>query len=104
MPHDKVGHITYLYCLNVVDIASRYKASIPIGAISTKNKQGILTSHTIASAFKKIYNDLDCHLIWPKLLITDKGPEFQGECIKLIEMHRVKRQIAKSKNTMDIHS
>src|SRR5215216_3707112 len=29
MPYDKVGQITYLFCLNVVDVASRYKVSIP---------------------------------------------------------------------------
>ncbi|CAG8722165.1 3199_t:CDS:2, partial [Rhizophagus irregularis] len=34
MPYDKVGRVTYLFCLNVVDVASRYKASVPIGAYS----------------------------------------------------------------------
>ena len=48
MPYDKVSQITYLFCLNVVDVTSRYKASIPIGATSVKDKQGILTSRTIA--------------------------------------------------------
>ncbi|CAB4410341.1 unnamed protein product [Rhizophagus irregularis] len=27
MPYDKVGHVTYLFCLNIVDIASSYKKS-----------------------------------------------------------------------------
>ena len=40
MPYDKVGRITYLFCLNIVDVASRYKASIPIGAYSAKDRQG----------------------------------------------------------------
>ncbi|CAG8765753.1 21738_t:CDS:2, partial [Rhizophagus irregularis] len=30
MPYDKVGRVTYLFCLNVVDVASRFKASVPI--------------------------------------------------------------------------
>lgn len=100
MPYDKVGRITYLFCLNVIDVASRYKASVPIGAVSIKDRQGILTSHTIAKAFKKIYDNLECPLIWPKLLITDKGPEFRGDCKKLMNDHGVKIQLAKNKNTM----
>ena len=58
MPHDKVGRVTYLFCLNVVDVASRYKASIPIGATSIKNRAGILTSRTISKAFEQIYVNL----------------------------------------------
>src|ERR1044072_712443 len=52
MPYDKIGQITYLFCLNIVDVASRYKASIPIGAYSVKDRQGILTSKTITRALK----------------------------------------------------
>lgn len=102
MPYDKVGRVTYLYCLNVVDIASRYKESIPIGAINVKDRQGILTSYNIAKAFEKIYDNPECPLVWPKLLIVDKGPEFRGDCVKLMANHRVKIQIAKKKNTMGI--
>src|ERR1700741_2715433 len=47
MPYDKIGRITYLFCLNIVDIASRYKVSVPIGAYSVRDRQGILTSKTI---------------------------------------------------------
>ncbi|CAB4415449.1 unnamed protein product [Rhizophagus irregularis] len=79
MPYDKVGHVTYLFCLNIVDIASRYKESVPIGSTSVKDRQGILTSHTIARAFEKVYDDTTCPLTWPKLLITDKGSEFKGK-------------------------
>src|SRR6266513_590072 len=39
MPYDKVGQITYLFCLNIVNVASRYKTSIPIGARSVKDRQ-----------------------------------------------------------------
>ncbi|CAB5391845.1 unnamed protein product [Rhizophagus irregularis] len=71
MPYDKVGHVTYLFCLNIVDIASRYKESVPIGSTSVKDRQGILTSHTIAQAFKKKNQPV---LYW---LADDegKGPE-----------------------------
>jgi hypothetical protein len=63
MPYDKVGRVTYLFCLNIVDVASRYKVSTPIGAYSVKDKQGILTSATIARALEKIYNDPECSLV-----------------------------------------
>ncbi|CAB5394849.1 unnamed protein product [Rhizophagus irregularis] len=69
MPYDKVGHVTYLFCLNIVDIASRYKESVPIGSTSVKNRQGILTYHTIARAFKKKNQPV---LYW---LIDDDGKE-----------------------------
>src|SRR6266480_103688 len=40
MPYDKIGRITYLFCLNIVDVASRYKVSIPFDAYSVKDRQG----------------------------------------------------------------
>ncbi|PKK56433.1 hypothetical protein RhiirC2_800010 [Rhizophagus irregularis] len=67
MPYDKVGRVTYLFCLNVVDMASRYKASIPIGAYSVKDRESILTSKTIARAIEKIYDDPECPLVWPEI-------------------------------------
>src|SRR5437763_17178588 len=30
MPYDKIGRITYLFCLNIANVALRYKASVPI--------------------------------------------------------------------------
>jgi len=102
MPYDKVGRITYLFCLNVVDVASRYKASIPIGAISITNRQGILTSKTIARSLEKIYNNPKCPLVWPNIFLSDKGPEFKGTCERLLKEHGVKIQKAKSKRTMGI--
>src|ERR1043166_6743409 len=60
MSYDKLGRITYLFCLNIVDVASRYKVSVPIGVYSVKDKQGILISKTIAKAIEKIYNDPKC--------------------------------------------
>ncbi|CAB5359759.1 unnamed protein product [Rhizophagus irregularis] len=96
------GRVTYLFCLNVVDVASRYKASIPIGATSVKNRAGILTSHTIAKAFEHIYDNSDYPLVWPKLLITDKGSEFKGECERLMKRHGVEIQKATSKRSVSI--
>src|SRR5581483_9892305 len=61
--------LDYLFCLNVLDVASRYKVSIPIGAISVKDRQGILTSKTIARSLEKIYNNPECPLIWPKVFL-----------------------------------
>ncbi|GES74094.1 hypothetical protein RCL_jg4489.t1 [Rhizophagus clarus] len=86
----------------MIDVASRYKASIPIGTYSVKDRQGILTSATIARSLEKIYDDPECPLVWPKLLITDRGSEFKGDCEKLMKEHDVKIQKAKSKHTMGI--
>ncbi|CAB5205985.1 unnamed protein product [Rhizophagus irregularis] len=76
MPYDKVGHVTYLFCLNIVDIASRYKESVPIGSTSVKDRQGILTSHTIARAFEKKNQPV---LYW---LIDDDGKESERSFVR----------------------
>ncbi len=102
MPYDKIGRITYLFCLNIVDVASRYKVSVPIGVYSVKDRQGILTSKTIALALEKVYDDPECPLVWSKLLITDRGSEFKGECEKILGEHGTRFQKAKSKYTMGI--
>ena len=102
MPYDKIGRITYLFCLNIVDVASRYKASVPIGTYSIKDRQGILTSKTIARALEKVYDDPECPLVWPKWLITDKESEFKGDCEILLEEHGTRFQKAESKRTMGI--
>ena len=102
MPYDKIGRITYLFCFNVVDVASRYKVSIPISAYSVKDREGILTSKTIARAIEKNYDDPEYPLIWPETFLTDRGPEFRGDCEKLMREHGVKIQKAKTKRTMGI--
>ncbi|GES73986.1 hypothetical protein RCL_jg4391.t1 [Rhizophagus clarus] len=102
MPYDKIGRITYLFCLNIVDVASRYKVSIPIGVYSVKDRQGILTSKTIARALKEKYDDPECSLVWLETFLTDKGPEFRGDYEKLMREHNVKIQKAKSKRIMGI--
>ena len=57
MSYNKVRRITYLFCLNVVNVTSRYKASMLIGAISVRDRQDILTLKTIAWSLEKIYNN-----------------------------------------------
>src|SRR6266542_5871931 len=95
MPYDKIGQITYLFCLNIVDVTSRYKASVPIGTFNVKDKQGILTSYTIARTFEKVYDNSECFFTWLKLLITDKESEFKGECEKILGKHGTKFQKVK---------
>uniref|UniRef100_U9TPI3 Integrase catalytic domain-containing protein n=1 Tax=Rhizophagus irregularis (strain DAOM 181602 / DAOM 197198 / MUCL 43194) TaxID=747089 RepID=U9TPI3_RHIID len=92
------NHIKY----NILDVASRYKASIPIGSTSVKNREGILTSRTISKAFEQIYDNPDSPLVWPKLLITDKGSEFKGDCERLMRQHGVEIQKATSKRSVGI--
>jgi hypothetical protein len=54
MPYDTVGKKLYKYCLNIVDVASRYKASVLLVNRS---------SASIANAFRKVYCKVDCPLI-----------------------------------------
>nr|CAG8678454.1 4290_t:CDS:2 [Entrophospora candida] len=74
-PYDKIGEITYLFCLTVIDIASRLKWAVPIGTtLDTEaddfSLEGILTS--------------------------------AGDCKRLFLKHGVKIQRANSKRTMGI--
>ncbi|GBC30030.2 hypothetical protein RIR_jg23761.t1 [Rhizophagus irregularis DAOM 181602=DAOM 197198] len=64
MPYDTVDRKPYKYCLNIVDVASQYKASVPLEDRS---------SARIAKAFKKIYSKADCPLIWPRVLQVDRS-------------------------------
>jgi hypothetical protein len=56
----------------------------------------------VAKALKEIYNSRKCPLKWPKLLLSDQGPEFRKDCEKLMKEHGVKIQKAYSKRTMGI--
>ncbi|GET56868.1 DDE-type integrase/transposase/recombinase [Rhizophagus irregularis DAOM 181602=DAOM 197198] len=76
MPYDIVDRKLYKYCLNIVDVASRYKASVPLEDRS---------SARVAKAFKKIYGKADCPLIWPRVLQVDGGSEFKDEVIRLMD-------------------
>jgi hypothetical protein len=62
MPYDTVGKKLYKYCLNIVNVASCYKASVPLVDCS---------SASVANAFKKVYCKANCPLIWPKVLQVD---------------------------------
>ena len=88
MPHDKVGNRIYKYRGVIKDIATRYRCSF---ALTDK------TASQMARAIKKIYNDSNCPLSWPKLLILDKGTEYMGECRDLLLEYGVKIQYTKSK-------
>jgi hypothetical protein len=81
MPHDTIRGKTYKYCLNIVDVASRYKASVPLEDRSSKST---------ARAFKKVYSSAECPLIWPKVLQVDGGSEFKDEVIRLMEKKGVR--------------
>ena len=108
MPYDKVGSITYIFCLTCVDVASRYKWAEPIGTtldilnMNEPSLEGILTSDIVAKVFEKIFNNPKCSLTWPKLLLTDKGSEFKGSCEKLMLKHDVKIQKANFKSSIGI--
>ena len=93
MPHDKIGKKIYKYCLCVVDVSSRFKVAYPLTVIN---------SNVVANALKQIYNSRKCPLKWPKLLLTDQGPEFKKDCEKLMKEKGVKMQKANSKRTMGI--
>ena len=84
MPHDTIRGKTYKYCLNIVDVASRYKASIPLEDQSSKST---------ARAFKKVYSSAECPLIWPKVLQVDGGSEFKDEVIRLMEKKGVRIRV-----------
>ncbi|CAJ0834401.1 5644_t:CDS:2 [Entrophospora sp. SA101] len=81
MPWDKIDKITYLFCLTVVDVASRFKWAVPIGTTldilnmddDDFSLEGILTSAV-----------------------------FKGSCEKLMKEHDVKIQKANSKSSMGI--
>ncbi|CAJ0837762.1 4331_t:CDS:2 [Entrophospora sp. SA101] len=80
LTNDIVGIKIYKWALTIVDIASRFKYAIPL---TSKN------SSEVAKAFKKIYNNPDNPLIWPRLLQCDGGREFMGETSRLMQEHNV---------------
>jgi hypothetical protein len=101
----KDGRKTYMFCANCVDIASRYKASVPIGAVLRNDelsRENILTSKAIVKAMLNIYNNPDCPLKFPKVIITDKGSEYVGDCNKFYAKYKIKHIQAKSKRGVSI--
>ena len=49
MPYDNSGDTTYMFCLIVIDVASRYKGAIPVNN---------LFSTTVANVFEKLFKNL----------------------------------------------
>ena len=78
LPHDKFKKKTYKYALNIVDVASRYKASYQLASKYAKE---------VAQAFQWIYENTP--LNYPKTLIVDDGKEFYSEVTKLMEKYDV---------------
>ncbi|CAG8783217.1 15256_t:CDS:2, partial [Gigaspora rosea] len=80
LTHDHYRGKTYKAVLNIIDCASRYKASVPL---TSKN------SSEVARAFRKIYGDRNNPLTWPKLLQCDGGRKFIGKTSRLMREHNV---------------
>ena len=79
LPHDRVGRRTYKYALTLVDVASSYKAAMPLTS---------KLANEVAAAFKAIYKEGP--LTWPKTLMVDNGHEFKGAVSTLMTKYRVK--------------
>ncbi|CAG8812697.1 21992_t:CDS:2, partial [Dentiscutata erythropus] len=62
----------------IKDIATRYRRSF---ALTDK------TATQMAREIQKIYDDPNCPLSWPKVLIVNKGTEYMGECRDLFLRH-----------------
>ncbi|GBC48982.2 hypothetical protein RIR_jg25483.t1 [Rhizophagus irregularis DAOM 181602=DAOM 197198] len=80
LTHDYYKGKTYKAVLNIIDCASRYKASVPL----TSKK-----SSEVAKAFKRKYGDRNDPLTWPKLLQCDNGREWMDETSRLMQEHNV---------------
>ena len=80
LPHDKVYQNTYKYTLQVIDVASRYKASRPL-----KTKKASEVADMLRDVYKKKGS-----LKYPKELHVDNGSEFKADVLKLMKEHDVK--------------
>ena len=78
LPHDTLYQSTYKYVLNVIDIASGYKASRPL---MTKK------ASEVAASFADIYKKGP--LKYPQELHVDNGTEFGADVLKLMREHSV---------------
>ena len=78
LPHDRYEKKVYKYELDIVDVASRYKA---YHQLATKN------SREVTQAFQWIYGNTS--LSYPKTLIIDDGKKFYEDTTKLMEKHGV---------------
>src|SRR6266542_984297 len=64
LTHDHYRGKKYKAVLNIINCTSRYKASVPL---TSKN------SSEVARAFKKVYDNPNNSLTYPKLVQTDNG-------------------------------
>ena len=78
LPHDKVYQSTYKYVLNVIDIASGYKASRPL-----RTKKASEVAEMFADVYKR------GPLKYPEELHVDGGAEFKSQVDKLMREHSV---------------
>ena len=79
LPHDKVYQNIYKYTLQVIDVASRFKASRPL-----KTKKASEVADMLRDVYKK------GPLKYPKELHVDNGSEFKADVLKLMKEHDVK--------------
>ena len=79
LPHDKVYQNIYKYTLQVIDVASRYKASRPL-----KTKK----ASEVADMLKDVYKKES--LKYPQELRVDNGTEFKADVLKLMKEKDVK--------------
>ena len=92
LPHDKVYQNTYKYTLNVIDVASRYKASRPL-----KTKKASEVAEMLQDIYKK------GPLRYPKEFHVDNGTEFKAGVLKLLKEKGVKVVSATTKIPPQFH-
>ena len=78
LPHDKVYQNIYKYSLDMIDVASRFKAARPL-----KSKR----AEEVADMIKDIYKKGP--LKWPQKFHCDNGSEFKSSVDKLLKEHNV---------------
>jgi hypothetical protein len=80
LTHDHYKGKKWIAVLNIIDVGSRFKASVPL----TSKK-----SSEVAKAFRKIYDNPNNPLIYPQLLQCDGGTEFRKSVSQLMKTHNV---------------
>ena len=90
LPHDRPGRgrKLYKYCLSVIDVASRFKATEPLSTKEAKE---------VATALSRIYTRGP--LRWPKLLQVDPGRDFMGAVSQAL----AKNGVTVRRGRVDIH-
>ena len=76
LTHDKYKGKTWKAVLQIIDVSSRFKASVPL----TSKK-----SSEVAKAFRKIYDDPNNPLTYPTLLQCDNGKGWAGHTSQLMK-------------------